>query len=333
VEPPPEAAGIAKLGRYEERLAIARDMTPGRDAHGHDHGPHIGSDSRFLWLALSLIAVFMVFEVVVALASGSLALLADAGHMLTDVGAIGASIWAIRLARQPARGSWTYGFKRSEILSAAVNGVTLLVVSALVAYEAIRRLIDPPKVTGAALLVVAGVGIVINVAASLLLARADRSKLNIEGAYQHILTDAFAFIATLIAGVVIIATGFRRADSIASLCVVLLMVRAAVGLLKRSGRILLEAAPDGVNLDDVRAHILGAEHVRGVHDLHAWVVTSDLPALSAHVVVDDSCFNDGHAPRILDHLQSCLAGHFDVEHSTFQLESSAHADHEAGAHN
>jgi cobalt-zinc-cadmium efflux system protein len=306
-------------------------MTP----HGHDHGPRPGNDadSRLLWLALTLIAVFMVFEIVVALASGSLALLADAGHMLTDVGAIGASIWAIRLARRPARGRWTYGFKRSEILSAAVNGVTLLVVGLLVAYEAVRRLIDPPKVTGGALLIVAGVGIVINVAASFVLARADRSKLNVEGAYQHILTDAFAFIATLVAGVVIVTTDFRRADPIASLFVVALMVRAAAGLLKRSGRILLEAAPDGVDLDVVRAHILGAEHVRGVHDLHAWVVTSDLPALSAHVVVDDSCFNDGHAPRILDHLQSCLAGHFDVEHSTFQLESSAHADHEAGAHN
>jgi cobalt-zinc-cadmium efflux system protein len=302
---------------------------PGHVEHGHAHRP---TDSRLLWVALTLIAVFMVFEVIIALVSGSLALLADAGHMLTDVGAIGASIWAIRLARRPAGGSWTYGFKRSEILSAAVNGITLLVVGGLITYVAIRRLIDPPKVTGAALLVVAGVGIVINLVASMVLARADRTSLNVEGAYQHIVTDAFAFIATLIAGVVIVVSGFRRADPIASLFVVALMVRAAAGLLKRSGRILLEAAPDGVDLEDIRAHIMGAEHVRGVHDLHAWVVTSDLPALSAHVVVDDSCFNDGHAPRILDHLQSCLSGHFDVEHSTFQLESSAHADHEAGAH-
>jgi cobalt-zinc-cadmium efflux system protein len=302
--------------------------------HGHNHLQGAGSDanSRYLWTGLVLIAAFMAFEVAVAVVSGSLALLADAGHMLTDVGAIGASIWAIRLARRPAGGSWTYGFRRSEILSAAVNGITLLVVGLLVTYESIRRLMSPPKVTGSALLIVAAVGIVINLLATLAISRANRSSLNVEGAYQHILTDAFAFIATLIAGVVIVTSGFRRADPIASLFVVALMFRAAASLLKDSGRILLEAAPDGVDLEDIRAHILEAEHVRGVHDLHAWVVTSDLPALSAHIVVDDSCFNDGHAPRILDDLQSCLAGHFDVEHSTFQLEPATHADHEAGAH-
>jgi cobalt-zinc-cadmium efflux system protein len=300
--------------------------------HSHPHGVGLVSNSRYLWIALSLIAIFMAFEVVVAFASGSLALLADAGHMLTDVGAIGASIWAVRLARRPAGGSWTFGFRRSEILSAAVNGITLLVVGLLVAYESVRRLVSPPKVTGSALLIVAGVGIVINLLATLAISRANRASLNVEGAYQHILTDAFAFVATLIAGVVIVTTGFRRADPIASLFVVALMFRAAAQLLRDSGRILLEAAPDGVDLQIVRAHIMEAEHVRGVHDLHAWVVTSDLPALSAHIVVDDSCFNDGHAPQILDNLQSCLAGHFDVEHSTFQLEPATHADHEAGAH-
>ncbi len=304
----------------------------GHTSPGHTHGFGAGADSRRLWIALALISSFMVFEVVVALISGSVALLADAGHMLTDVSAIAASIWAIRLATRPAGGSWTYGFKRSEILSAAVNGVTLLVVSALVSYEAITRLINPPAVAGRALLVVASIGIVINLVATLVLAGANRSSLNVEGAFQHILVDLFAFVATLIAGVVIVSTGFRRADPIASLIVVALMLRTAAKLLKDSGRILLEAAPEGVNLDDVRAHILEAEHVTGVHDLHAWVVTSDLPALSAHIVVDDSCFNDGHAPRILDHLQSCLAGHFDVEHSTFQLEPATHAEHEAGAH-
>jgi cobalt-zinc-cadmium efflux system protein len=311
---------------------------PGDDAraaqHGHNHlhGTGIGSDARLLWVALSIIAAFMAFEIVIAIVSGSLALLADAGHMLTDVGALGASIWAIRLARRPAAGSWTFGFRRSEILSAAVNGITLLVVGFLVAYEAIRRLVSPPKVSGTPLLVVAAVGIVINLAASYAISRANRASLNVEGAYQHILTDAFAFIATLVAGIVILTSGFRRADPIASLFVVLLMFRAAAQLLKDSGRILLEAAPDGVDLDDIRAHILQADHVRGVHDLHAWVVTSDLPALSAHIVVDDSCFVDGHAPQILDILQSCLSGHFDVEHSTFQLEPLTHADHETGAH-
>jgi cobalt-zinc-cadmium efflux system protein len=180
--------------------------------------------------------------------------------------------------------------------------------------------------------VVALVGVAVNVAAAWLLARANRSSLNVEGSFQHILTDLYGFIATVIAGVVIVLTGFGRADAIASLVVVALMLKAAWGLLKASGRVLLEAAPDNVDLDEVRSHLLRAAHVTDVHDLHAWTVTSSLPALSAHVVVEDSCFSDGHAPQILDQLQACLTGHFDVEHCTFQLEPGGHLEHEAGTH-
>jgi len=187
-------------------------------------------------------------------------------------------------------------------------------------------------VAGLAVLLVAVLGVVVNVAATLVLSRANRSSLNVEGAFQHILTDAYAFIATIIAGVIILATGFRRADAIASLVVVALMLHAAWGLLRDSGRILLEMAPEGVDLVDLRAHLLQTDHVVDVHDLHAWTVTSDLPALSAHVVVSDGCFDSGHCPRILDSLQACLTGHFDVEHSTFQLEPAGHTAHETGAY-
>lgn len=305
---------------------------PGTEAAGHQHGISADSDRRYLWTALVLLTAFMITEVVVAVLSGSLALLSDAGHMLSDVGAIGAAVWAINLAARPAAGRWTFGFKRAEILSAAGNGITLLVVSAVVGFEAVRRLFTAPDVDGGPVLIVAIVGVAVNIAATWVLARANRSSLNVKGAYQHILTDLYGFIGTMIAGVVIVFTGWTRADAVASLVVVALMLHAAWGLLRDSGRVLLEAAPDGVDLDDIRQHILDVEHVIDLHDLHVWTVTSDLPALSAHVVIDDGCFSDGHTPTLLDEIQQCLTGHFDIEHSTFQFEPIGHGSHEAGAH-
>jgi cobalt-zinc-cadmium efflux system protein len=303
------------------------------DIHsGHTHGSSREADRRYLSLALALIVAFMVVEIVIALIAGSVALLADAGHMLTDALALAASLWAVRLALRPAKGQWSFGFQRAEILSAAVNGVTLLVAGAAIGIESIRRLVSGPTVEGGAVLAVAVAGIAVNLLAAWCLRRANRSSLNVAGSYAHIVTDLFAFIGTAVAGLVIVLTGFDRADPIASLVVVALMFRAAWGLLRDSGRILLEGAPKSVDLAGVREHLLEADHVIDVHDLHAWTVTSDLPALSAHVVVERGCFDDGHAPRILDELQACLIGHWDVEHSTFQLEPDGHADHEAGAH-
>ncbi len=298
----------------------------------HAHGVSADADRRYLLIALLLLAAFMLAEVIVAVLSGSLALLSDAGHMLSDVGAIGAALWAIRLAARPAAGAWTFGWKRAEILSAAGNGITLLVVSGIVAVEAITRLIHPPEVDGGPVVAVATAGIAVNVAAAWVLARASRSSLNVQGAFRHVLTDLYGFIGTVAAGIVILVTGWTRADAIASLIVVGLMLKAAWELLGASGRILLEAAPKTMDLDDVRAHLLATEHVRDLHDLHAWTVTSSLPALSAHIVIDDACFTEGCVPRLLDQLQACLAGHFDVEHSTFQLEAAAHASHEPGTH-
>ncbi len=303
-----------------------------RDHDGHGHGVVGDADARYLAIALALIVGFMIAEVIAAAFSDSLVLLADSGHMLTDAGALGASLWAARLAARPAVGAWTFGFKRAEILSAAGNGVTLLVVAALIAFESVRRLIHPSAVGGLTVLAVALVGVAVNVVAACVLAKANRSSLNVEGSFRHIITDLYGFVATVIAAIVLLTTGFERADALASLVVVVLMAKAAWGLLGASGRILLEGAPEGVDLDDIRTHLLDTRHVAGVHDLHAWTVTSDLPALSAHVVVDDSCFSDGHAPQILDEIQACLIGHFDVEHSTFQLEPAGHLDHEAGTH-
>lgn len=301
-------------------------------AHDHSHGISAGADTRYLTIALALIVGFMIVEVSVALLSGSLALLADAGHMLADVGAIAGSLWAIRLAQRAASNKWTFGLKRAEILAAAVNGVTLLVVGMLVLFEGVRRLVDPPAVEGVPLVVVAIIGVVVNLIATFVLAKANRSSLNVEGAFQHILTDLYGFIGTAIAGVVVITTGWRRADPIASLIVVVLVLRAAWGLLRASGHILLEGTPDAVELDDVRRHITELPEVLSVHDLHAWTLTSNLPALSAHVVVTDLCLGDGTVARVLDHLQECLASHFDVEHSTFQLEAASRAAHEPGTH-
>ena len=301
----------------------------------HDHG-HPGADPdadvRFLVVALALIAAFMTGEVVAAILSGSLALFADAGHMLADVGALGTGIWAARLATRPAGGVWTFGLKRAEILSAAGNGMTLVAVAVVIAIEAITRLVHPSRVEGSVVLAVALAGALINLVATAVLARASRSSLNVRGAFVHLLTDLYAFLGTAAAGLVIVLTGAFRADAIASLLVAVLMARAAWGLLREAGKILLQGAPEEVSLDEVRAHIRGVEHVLDVHDLHAWTLTSNMSTLSAHVVVEDHCFASGHAPQILDALQSCLGEHFDVEHSTFQLEPASHAVHEHGQH-
>jgi len=308
-------------------------MGTGHIHAAHDHRPARGRDERLLVAALALICLFLFAEVAVGVVAGSLVLLADAGHMLTDAAALGGSLWASRLARRPARGAWTFGLHRAEILAAAMNGVSLAVLGAVIFAESVRRLWNPPPVAGGAVLSVALVGVLANLAATALLARADRSSLNLQGAFAHIVTDLYAFAGTAAAGLILLTTGYRRADPLASLIVVVLMARTAWGLLRSSGWVLLEGAPEAVDLAAVRAHLLGNDHVHDVHDLHCWTVTSDLPALSAHVVVDTGCFLSGHAPQLLDELQRCLVGHFDVEHSTFQLEPVGHNEHEAGAHN
>jgi cobalt-zinc-cadmium efflux system protein len=289
-------------------------------------------DERLLLVSLGLLLAFLVGELVAALIAHSLTLLADAGHMATDVLALAAAVVAARLARRPAQGHWTFGLARAEVLSAAFNGITLVVVAAIVTVEAVRRLINPVVVTGRTLVVVAVVGLVVNLVVTAVLARADRRSINVAGVVAHVLTDAYAFAATIVAGIVIITTGWNRADPVASLLVVVLLLRAARSLIMASGRVLLEAAPSEVDVELVRRHLLDAPYVVDLHDLHVWTVTSGLPAISVHVVISEDCFSTGRAPVLLDELQACLAGHFDVEHSTFQLEPAGHSDHEAATH-
>jgi cobalt-zinc-cadmium efflux system protein len=289
-------------------------------------------DERLLLVAFGLLAAFLVGELVAAAIAQSLALLADAGHMATDVLSIAAAVVAARLARRPAVGHWTFGLARAEVLAAAVNGITLVVVAVIVTIQAVRRLVNPVEVGGRTLILVALVGLAINLVVTAVLTRADRRSINVAAVVAHVLTDAYAFAATIVAGVLVVTTGWNRADPVASLVVVVLLVRAARELLMESGRVLLEAAPTEVDLALVRQHLLEAPNVVDLHDLHIWTVTSGLPALSVHVVINDACFTNGQVPVLLDELQACLAGHFDVEHSTFQLEPAGHSDHEAATH-
>lgn len=289
-------------------------------------------DDRLLVVATVLLAGFLAAELSIALVYHSLALLADAGHMVTDVIALAAVVVAARLARRPAVGHWTFGLARAEVLSAAVNGVTLVVVAIIVLVEAVRRLVTPAHPSGSAMIAVGLVGLGVDLLAAVLLSRTERRSMNVTGAMAHVVTDAVGFAAAIAAGAVIVATGWRRADPVASLVLVLVLARVARSLLAASGRVLLEAAPSDVDLALVREHLLGASYVVDVHDLHVWTVTSGLPALSVHVVIDDECFTAGRAPALLDELQACLAGHFDVEHSTFQLEPAGHSDHEPALH-
>jgi len=291
------------------------------DAHVHDHFHHgREADQSALKTALALILGFMVAEVAVGVVASSLALLSDAAHMLTDAAALAISLAAARLATRPPKGAMTYGLGRVEILSAQANGVTLLVLGAVIVYEAIVRLASPPDVRGGLVLIVALVGIVVNLAATMVLSRGagDRS-LNIEGSYRHILTDLYGFIATAVAAIVILITGFVRADAIASLLIAALMLHAAYGLLKASGRVFLEAAPAGLDPEEIGRALAAETDVIEVHDLHVWEVTSGFPALSAHVVVRSG--SDCHALR--RHLQRVLADRFDLHHTTLQV------DHEA----
>lgn len=298
----------------------------------HEHGVVVDADERWLWIALGLLGTFLIGEVIVAFAARSLALLSDAGHMLTDVASLGVALWALRLARRPAAGAMTYGWKRAEILSAAANAGTLLVVALIVLIEALRRLVNPPPVDGLPVLITALVGIAVNIVVAWSVARANRSSLNVEGAYQHIVTDLYGFIATAVAAAVILATGWVRADAVASLVLVVLMTRSGITLARASSRILLEAAPAGITVADIREHLLHVDHVRDVHDLHVWTVTSHEHSVSAHVVVDEDCFSDAHVPQMLDQLQNCLHEHFGIEHSSLQLEPPSHAAHEGAIH-
>ncbi len=284
----------------------------------HAHADH-ASSRRALATALVLIVAFMAGEVVAGILAHSVALLADAGHMLTDAAALAAALVAAGLAARPARGVWTFGLGRAEILAAQGNGVTLLLVAVWIVYSGVRRLVSPPAVHGGVVLGVALAGIAVNLAATVALLRADRTSLNVRGAFVHVATDLAAFAGTAVAGALVLVTGWNRFDPIAGLLVAALMVRSSWSLLRDSGRIFLEGAPAGIDPDAVAAALLAEDEVVQVHDLHVWTVTSGFPALAAHVLVDPGV--DCHAARRrLEHL---LHERFDLHHTTLQVDHVA----------
>jgi cobalt-zinc-cadmium efflux system protein len=282
----------------------------------HSHGADAETEVRPLVIALALIVAFMAVEIVAAIAAHSLALLSDAAHMLVDAAALGLSVWAAKLAQRPPGGGMTFGFRRAEILSAQANGITLLVLGLAIFAEGVHRLVSPPGVRGGLVLATAAAGAAVNVLALWQVARANRANLNVEGSYRHLLTDLYAFGGTAIAGLVILTTGFNRADPIASLFVAASMLAAAIPLLRASGRILLEAAPEGLSPEEIGAVVRAHAGVTDVHDLHVWEISSGFPALSAHVLVGQG--EDCHAIR--RDLEALLHERFGIDHSTLQVE-------------
>jgi len=298
---------------------------------GHSHGPTQSTGRlhrRRMLIVLGLTTVVLVAEVVGSWITGSLALLADAGHMFTDVAGILLAVLAVTFASRPATDARTYGYYRLEILAAVVNAVLLFSVAVFILVEAWQRWAQPPSVDGGLMLVFASVGLAVNLIGLFLLRAGSHESLNVKGAYLEVLGDTLGSAAVIVAAMLIALTGWERADVIASILVALMILPRTWMLLREAIDILLEATPRGVDLAEVRQHLLGTEGVIEAHDLHVWTLTSGIPVLSVHIVVDDDVLADNAGGRVLDDLGECLAHHFDVEHCTFQLEPVGHAEHE-----
>lgn len=307
----------------------------GQNGHGHGLGSGTAAQAHRgrLLAVLLLTSTVLVVEVVGGLVSGSFALLADAGHMLTDALGVALALGATALAARPATSARTFGWQRAEILAALVNGLVVAAVGVSVLVGGVRRLVEPTEVEGGLMLAVAVVGLVANGIGLALLHRGQSESLNVRGAYLEVLGDLLGSVAVVVAALVVLTTGYARADAIASVVIGLLVLPRAAQLLREVVAVLLEATPRGVDLDAVRAHIQGVPGVVGVHDLHAWTITSGVPVLSAHVEVPDDLLERGETGRVLGDLRHCLAGHFDVDHCTFQLEPpSAAGEREVHGH-
>jgi cobalt-zinc-cadmium efflux system protein len=302
---------------------------------GHDHG-HGGAatSERALLVALGISAAIVVAEAIGAVTTGSLALFVDTGHMVVDTVGLAIGLAAARLARRSPTARRTWGFQRAEVLGAVVQAAILLGVGVVVIVSAVERLVTPAPVPAGALLAFGVVGILGNLVALAVLTRAAGGSFTSRAARLEVLNDVLGSVAVVLAAIVVGLTGWDRADSVAAVLIGALILPRAVRLLRETADVLLEAAPPGLDLDDVRQHILELDHVEAVHDLHASLVATGVPTLSAHVVIEDHCFSSAHAPAILDELQQCVARHFDVavEHSTFQLEPRSHQRHEHDVH-
>lgn len=306
---------------------------------GHDHGAghghtHAGASERALLIAFCISAGILLAEVVGAVVTGSLALLVDAGHMVVDTGGLGIGLVATRLARRTPTAQRTWGFQRAEVLGATAQAAILLAVGVYVIISAVQRLFVPADIHSGPLLVFGVIGLVGNLVAYAVLLRASGEGFTSRAARLEVLNDTLGSVAVIAAAIVLMLTGWQRADSVAAILIGLLILPRAIRLLRETANVLLESTPPGLDLDAVRGHMLELDHVIAVHDLHATLVSTGVPNLTAHVVVDDECFSTAHAPRILDDLQQCVAEHFDVpvEHSTFQLEPASHRRHEHEVH-
>ncbi|MER5400873.1 cation diffusion facilitator family transporter [Streptomyces sp. NPDC002599] len=308
-------------------------MGAGHD-HGHTHGaPRAGTATAAyrgrLRVALAITLTVMVVEIFGGVLADSLALVADAAHMATDALGLGMALLAIHFAARPPSEKRTFGYARAEILAALANCLLLLVVGGYVLVEAVQRFITPADTHGGLTITFGVFGLVANTVSLTLLMRGQKDSLNVRGAFLEVAADALGSVAVIVAAVVIMTTGWQAADPIASIAIALMIVPRTWKLLQETLDVLLEAAPKGVDMADVRAHILALDGVEDIHDLHAWTITSGMPVLSAHVVVSSDVLNAIGHEKVLHELQGCLGVHFDVEHCTFQLEPSGHAEHEA----
>lgn len=300
----------------------------GHDHAGHDHGA--GATRGRLALALALTSLVLVAEIVTAALSGSLALLADAGHMATDAVGLVLALGAAHLSTRPATDRSTWGMRRAEVIGAALQAGMLALVGVVVGVRAVIDLVEPPTVDGGGMLVMGAIGLLANVLSLAVLAGGRHATLSMRAAFLEVANDALGSVGVIVAGVVIARTGWVRADAVVSLIIVALIVPRAAGLLRAAGAVLMDLTPRDLDLSEVRRHVREIEHVRDVHDLHAWTVASGLPVLTAHVVVDEACLSEAGVERVLDSLESCLAEHFPVrvQHATFQLEPVGHGEHE-----
>jgi cobalt-zinc-cadmium efflux system protein len=288
------------------------------------------ANSRRLALVLAMMVSVAAVQVVGAAYSGSLALLADAGHTVTDSFGVALALAAVWIASRPATSRRTFGYQRAEILAAAVNALVLFLLCGFIVVEAVDRLRSPAEVSGAGMVAVAAFGLVANIAALFVLRSGAKDSLNVKGAYLEVMSDALASVGVIVGGIAVWLTGWGRIDTLVSLGIAAVIVPRAWSLLREAVHILLEATPEGMDLSEVRDHLLGHPAVLDVHDLHAWTITSGVPVMSAHVVVAEEHLRD--TGKMLDELHACLTGHFDVEHSTLQLEPPGHADHEGARH-
>lgn len=299
----------------------------------HDHAPAAGGirsagHRRLLTISLCLTATIMVVQVVGALLTGSLALLADAAHMFTDASALVIALIAAAVAARPADDRRTFGYQRAEVFGALISAIILILLAGWVGFEAVGRLIDPGEVevAGPLMLAVAVVGLLANAVSMWLLSRAQRTSINVRGAYLEVMGDLIGSAAVIVAAIVIVATGWMPADAIASMFIAILIIPRAISLLREVFSVLSESAPKGTAVADIRSHLLGYDGVVGVHDVHVWQLTRGAPVFSAHVLVDPAILADGRSTRLLSEMQGCLAEHFDVEHSTFQIEPAEQSD-------